>query len=120
MVHSTGWLLTTLGPPISPTPFFRPQVRKHKWDNYISGEELFGLPVTPYPELEQTEKEIAALDRLYSLYVNVIGTIKGYGDYLWCEVVERINEMGDQVRQRMRGEGWGRSRSIRSHKPSTG
>ena len=42
------------------------QVRKHKWDNYSSGEELFGLPVTKYPELEKTEKEVAMLDRLYT------------------------------------------------------
>jgi hypothetical protein len=43
------------------------QVRKRKWENYSSGEELFGLPVTQYPELEQTEKEIQMLDRLYNL-----------------------------------------------------
>ena len=42
------------------------QVRKHKWDNYSSGEELFGLPVTKYPELEKTEKEVVMLDRLYT------------------------------------------------------
>ncbi len=41
------------------------QVRKRKWDNYCSGEELFGLPVTVYEGLEKTEKEIAMLDRLY-------------------------------------------------------
>jgi hypothetical protein len=42
------------------------QVRKRKWESYSSGEELFGLKVTPYPELEQTEKEINMLDRLYT------------------------------------------------------
>ena len=42
----------------------RLQVRKHKWDNYSSGEELFGLPVTKYPELEKTEK---ACTRKHSL-----------------------------------------------------
>jgi dynein heavy chain len=41
------------------------QVRKRKWENYSSGEELFGLQVTSYPELEQTEKEVSMLDRLY-------------------------------------------------------
>ena len=35
-----------------------PQVRKRKWDNYSSGSELFGLAVTRFPELEQTEKEV--------------------------------------------------------------
>ncbi|PNH08753.1 Dynein gamma chain, flagellar outer arm [Tetrabaena socialis] len=75
------------------------EVRKRKWENYSSGEELFGLPVTQYPELEQTEREIQMLDRLYSLYVNVITTIKGYGDYFWVDVVEKIDEMGEQVLQ---------------------
>ena len=37
-----------------------------KWDSLSSGEELFGLQATQYPELEQTEKEIAMLDRLYT------------------------------------------------------
>lgn len=38
------------------------------------------------------------LDRLYSLYVTVIGTIKAYGDYFWTDVVEKVDEMGEQVR----------------------
>ncbi|MEW5318622.1 MAG: hypothetical protein WDW38_009830 [Sanguina aurantia] len=73
------------------------EVRKRKWENYSSGEELFGLPVTRYPELEQTEREIQMLDRLYNLYVTVISTIKGYGDYFWVDVVEKIDEMAEQV-----------------------
>ena len=75
------------------------EVRKRKWESYASGEELFGLPVTLYPELEQTEKEIQMLDRLYNLYVTVITTIKGYGDYFWVDVVEKITEMGETVNQ---------------------
>ena len=42
------------------------QVRKRKWDGLSSGEELFGLPVTQYPGMEQTEKEVTMLDRLYT------------------------------------------------------
>lgn len=41
------------------------QVRKRKWVSYSSGEELFGLPITQYPELERTEEEIVMLDKLY-------------------------------------------------------
>ncbi len=44
----------------------RAQVRKRKWDSYCSGEELFGLPVTQYEGLQQTERELALLNRLYS------------------------------------------------------
>ena len=68
-----------------------PQVRKRKWENYSSGEELFGLPVTAYPELERTEKELSLLDRLYSLYTSVISTINGYADVFWVEVVSRAS-----------------------------
>ena len=42
------------------------QMRKRKWDSLASGEELFGLPVTQYPGLEQTERELSMLNRLYS------------------------------------------------------
>ena len=42
------------------------QVRKRKWVSYVSGEELFGLPITQYDGLEKTEKEITMLDRLYT------------------------------------------------------
>lgn len=41
-------------------------VKKRKWENYASGEELFGLPITLYPELEQTEKEIQVRSCGYS------------------------------------------------------
>ena len=64
------------------------QVRKRKKENYTLGEELFGLPLTKYPEFEETEREIQMLEKLYSLYVTVINTIKGYGDLFWVDVVE--------------------------------
>lgn len=51
-------------------------MRKLKWTRYTQGEELFGLPLTSYPELERTEKEVQLLDRLYSLYMEVITTIQ--------------------------------------------
>eukprot|EP00854_Cymbomonas_tetramitiformis_P002070 gene2070-2767_t len=73
------------------------EVRKRKWTNYSSGEELFGLPVTEYPELERTEKEITLLDRLYSLYVTVINTINGYGDFFWVDVQAQIDQMSETV-----------------------
>ena len=41
-------------------------MRKRKWDSLASGEELFGLPVTLYPGLENTERELSMLNRLYS------------------------------------------------------
>lgn len=70
---------------------------KGKWDNYSSGEQLFGLAVTRYPELEDIEDKIKMLEKLYGLYVSVIQTIKGYGDVLWSDVVSNIDNMSNDV-----------------------
>lgn len=67
--------------------------RQRKWDSYCEGEDLFGLPITQYPELEACKKELELLDKLYGLYVNVVQTIKGYGDMMWSEVVAQIDAM---------------------------
>ncbi len=66
---------------------------KRKWDSYVEGEMLFGLPITKYPELEETQREIDLLDKLYGLYVNVVQTIKGYGNLVWADVVSNIDSM---------------------------
>lgn len=72
-------------------------MRKRKWNNYTSGEELFGLAITQYPELEKTEKEIQMLEKLYGLYVNVVNTINGYADILWVDVTLSIDAMTETV-----------------------
>lgn len=46
--------------------------RERKWTTYADGEDLFGLPVTEYPELVKSKKELELLDRLYSLYLTVL------------------------------------------------
>ena len=46
-------------------------VRERKYDLYKIGEELFGLPETPYPEMSKTKKELGLLETLYGLYVDV-------------------------------------------------
>ena len=70
---------------------------KRKWDTYEGGEELFGLPLTEYPALVKTEKELAFLSKIYGLYVTVINTINGYSDVLWVDVVAQIDSMSEQV-----------------------
>ena len=40
------------------------------------GEEIFGLPVTEYPDLRATERELKLLDQLYGLYTEVLDTIR--------------------------------------------
>lgn len=66
--------LPTMALPL-PLPPPLPQVRKRKWDSYCGGEELFGLPVTQYPELERTEEEVTMLDKLYRW--GVLGLVVG-------------------------------------------
>lgn len=63
-----------------------------KYITYSGGEELFGLPITEYPELQQIRKELNLLQKLYSLYNSVIDTVNGYYDMLWLDVnIEKIN-----------------------------
>jgi dynein heavy chain, axonemal len=43
------------------------------------------------------QEKITNLDKLYSLYVAVIQTIRGYGDVLWTDVVSNIEDMSNAV-----------------------
>ena len=64
------------------------QVRKRKWDNYTSGEELFGLPVTQYPELALTERQLGDLDRLYRYVESNIVTVQAHSAakvFIFCQ-----------------------------------
>ncbi|NWQ86048.1 DYH5 protein, partial [Burhinus bistriatus] len=66
---------------------------QNRFDNlfrkYISctgGEDLFGLPLTQYPQLLEIKKQLNLLQKLYNLYKNVIDTVSGYYDVLWSEL----------------------------------
>ncbi|PKU48615.1 dynein heavy chain axonemal [Limosa lapponica baueri] len=66
---------------------------ENRFDNlfrrYITctgGEDLFGLPVTQYPQLLEIKKQLNLLQKLYNLYNNVIDTVNGYYDILWSEL----------------------------------
>jgi hypothetical protein len=56
----------------------------------LSGEELFALPQTNYPELGQTQKEVKLADQLFTLYVDVLGTLNDWKGVLWCDVTKQI------------------------------
>lgn len=59
---------------------------------YQSGEELFGLPQTDYPELGQIRKELNLLQKLYKLYNDVIDRVSSYYSIPWNEIdIEEIN-----------------------------
>lgn len=62
-----------------------------KLQTYQSGEELFGLPMTDYPELSQIRKELNLLQKLYKLYNDVIDRVSSYYDIPWAEVRQPID-----------------------------
>lgn len=63
-----------------------------QFNTYSGGEELFGLPVTDYPDLVRIRKELSLLQKLYGLYNNVIDGIDGYFEIQWADVdIDKIN-----------------------------
>ena len=63
-----------------------------KFQIYSDGEELFGLPVSAYPDMGRIKKELNLLQKLYGLYNTVMDSIDGYYDILWVDVdIEKIN-----------------------------
>ncbi|KAI9150964.1 hypothetical protein H9P43_009579 [Blastocladiella emersonii ATCC 22665] len=68
-----------------------------KWETYSAGEDLFCLPVTPFPTLVRIKKELKLLQNLYSLYTDVLEKRTTYYEMLWSEVdFARItNEVAD-------------------------
>ena len=56
------------------------------------GEQLFGLAVTEYSELQQIKRELGLLQKLYTLYNTVIETVNGYFDILWSDIdIDKIS-----------------------------
>ncbi|XP_076818600.1 dynein axonemal heavy chain 5-like isoform X2 [Clavelina lepadiformis] len=74
-----------------------------KYNTYSGGEELFGLPITPYPELHEIRRQLSLLQKLYGLYNNVIETVNGYYDIMWSEIdIEKINDELSEFQNRCR------------------
>nr|XP_054361159.1 dynein axonemal heavy chain 5 [Mirounga angustirostris] len=74
-----------------------------KYITYTGGEELFGLPVTQYPQLLEIKKQLSLLQKIYTLYNSVIETVNSYHDILWSEVnIEKINRELSEFQNRCR------------------
>jgi dynein heavy chain len=73
------------------------KIRERKMESYRGGEELFALPLTDYPELLQTQKELKLADQLFSLYVDVLGTLNDWKSVLWVDVTKQIGEMNEKI-----------------------
>lgn len=66
-------------------------------ESFRGGEELFALPLTSYPDLTQTEKELQLSDQLFALYVDVLSTLTEWKGVLWTDVARSIGDMGDKI-----------------------
>uniref|UniRef100_A0A8D1J055 AAA+ ATPase domain-containing protein n=1 Tax=Sus scrofa TaxID=9823 RepID=A0A8D1J055_PIG len=78
-----------------------------KYITYTGGEELFGLPVTQYPQLLEIKKQLNLLQKIYTLYNSVIETVNSYHDILWSEVnIEKINSELLEFQNRCRKLPW--------------
>ncbi|KAM7390019.1 hypothetical protein PAMA_008269 [Pampus argenteus] len=74
-----------------------------KYTTYSGGEELFGLHVNEYPELQRIKRELSLLSKLYSLYNSVIDSVAGYYDILWADLnIEKINSELQDFQNRIR------------------
>lgn len=71
---------------------------------FLGGEQLFGLPVTEYTELQLIKRELSLLQKLYSLYNAVIETVNGYFDILWSDIdIEKISGELQEFQNRLMG-----------------
>ena len=75
------------------------RIRERKQELYCSGEELFALPRTTYPELEATKKELQLQDKLFGLYTDVLSTIEEYKTIPWLQVADKVQGMTEKVDQ---------------------
>lgn len=73
------------------------KIRERKMDSYRGGEDLFALPLTDYPELIQTQKELKLADQLFSLYVDVLSTLNSWKQVLWSDMSGMIVEMNEKI-----------------------
>jgi len=70
---------------------------QRKYDMAHGGEELFALPFTDYPELQQTKKDISLFDQLFGLYTDVKSRMEEWKLFQFTEVVANIEDMSSTM-----------------------
>ncbi|EEY63593.1 dynein heavy chain, outer arm [Phytophthora infestans T30-4] len=70
-------------------------IRERKLEVFSAGEELFGMRPTEYPEIVRTRKEMALLDQLYGLYMDVEKTMDEFRGISWAQVGANVERMND-------------------------
>jgi dynein heavy chain len=73
------------------------KIRSRKMESYRGGEDFFALSLTDYPDLHKTDKELKLADQLFSLYVDVLGTLEDWKSIFWAEVPEQIGDMNERI-----------------------
>jgi len=73
------------------------KIRQRKMESYRGGEDLFALPLTDYPDILQTEKELKLADQLFVLYVDVLSTLDEWKSVPWVDVQRLIGEMNEKI-----------------------
>jgi dynein heavy chain len=66
-------------------------------ETYCGGEDLFALPLTEYPSIIQTQKEIKLADQLFSLYTDVLNFSEDMKSILWSEITVSIGDLNEKV-----------------------
>ncbi|KAF4132123.1 Dynein heavy chain C-terminal domain [Phytophthora infestans] len=70
-------------------------IRERKLEVFSAGAELFGMRPTEYPEIVRTRKEMALLDQLYGLYMDVEKTMDEFRGISWAQVGANVERMND-------------------------
>eukprot|EP00117_Sycon_ciliatum_P048716 scpid847/ scgid34643/ Dynein heavy chain 5, axonemal; Axonemal beta dynein heavy chain 5; Ciliary dynein heavy chain 5 len=74
-----------------------------KYMAYSDGEELFGLDVNEYPELDAIRKELNLLQKLYGLWNSVNTTFDRYSGIVWTDMdLEKMNNELQEFQNRCR------------------
>ena len=73
------------------------EIMQRKAELYQGGEQLFALPITEYPLLEETRTQLQLLSKLYTLYRDVMGKMGEFETILWADVVKNIDTMTHEM-----------------------
>ncbi|GFQ71799.1 dynein heavy chain 8, axonemal [Trichonephila clavata] len=75
-----------------------------RYESYREGEELFALPISEYPVLTQTKKDMVLLQKLFTLFNQAMKKINGYYEYSWkdVDVLVMTEELADFQNKCMR------------------
>ncbi|XP_072307391.1 dynein axonemal heavy chain 5 [Eucyclogobius newberryi] len=74
-----------------------------RFTTFSGGEELFGLTVNEYPELQRIRRELSLLSKLYVLYECVSSSVSRYQELLWTQLdIDKISAELQDFQNRIR------------------